>query len=163
MIELSVVRDLVAIFGVIAGFSYYVMTVQSQKKNQRLSAAHKLLEEYNDTQMFKKWNDMMNWKWNSIQEFWENYGDQENQSKFVTMAQYFDGVGFLWDTGVIDRRALPLFDAGYLILWRKYKPIIEDMRENWYTDWCTYWEKLAVALDGEIGDKIGKKYTYGWM
>ncbi len=32
MIELSVARDLVAIFGVIGGFSYYVMTVRNARK-----------------------------------------------------------------------------------------------------------------------------------
>jgi hypothetical protein len=35
MIELSVVRDLVAIFGVIAGFSYYVLTVRNAQRNQQ--------------------------------------------------------------------------------------------------------------------------------
>lgn len=32
MIELSTIQDLVAIFGVIAGFNYYVLTVQNQRK-----------------------------------------------------------------------------------------------------------------------------------
>ena len=35
MIELSVIRDLVAIFGVIAGFSYYVLTVRNAQRNQQ--------------------------------------------------------------------------------------------------------------------------------
>jgi len=35
MIELSTIRDLVAIFGVIAGFSYYVLTVRATRKNQQ--------------------------------------------------------------------------------------------------------------------------------
>ncbi len=35
MFELSVVRDLVAIFGVIAGFGYYVLTVRNKQENQR--------------------------------------------------------------------------------------------------------------------------------
>ncbi len=35
MFELSVVRDLVAIFGVIAGFGYYVLTVRNNQENQR--------------------------------------------------------------------------------------------------------------------------------
>ena len=156
------IRDLVAIFGVIAGFSYYVLTVQSQKNNQKLSATHKLLEGYNDIQNFTKWNDMMGWKWDSVQDFWEKYGDQESQAKFFTMVQYFDGLGFLWDNGVLDEKAFPLFDAGYLMLWRKYKPVILYMREYGYFDYCTFWEKLAVYLDDKIGDKIGKKYTYGW-
>jgi len=36
MIELSVIRDLVAIFGVIAGFSYYVLTVRNTRKAHEL-------------------------------------------------------------------------------------------------------------------------------
>jgi hypothetical protein len=32
LVELSTIRDLVAIFGVVAGFSYYVLTVRNAKK-----------------------------------------------------------------------------------------------------------------------------------
>ena len=162
MIEISVIRDLVAIFGVIAGFTYYVLNVQSQKKNQKLSATHRLLQDYNDIQNFNKWHDMIHWSWDNVEEFWEKYRDQENNGKFVTMSQYFDGLGFLWDNGVIDRKSFPLFDSGCLILWRKYKPIIESMREDWYPDWCMYWEKLSIALEKEIGHKIPSRYSYGW-
>ena len=35
MVELSVVRDLGAIFGVIAGFTCYVLTVKNKQENQR--------------------------------------------------------------------------------------------------------------------------------
>ena len=34
--EISVIREIVAIFGVIAGFSYYVLTVRATRKNQEL-------------------------------------------------------------------------------------------------------------------------------
>ena len=37
MIELSVIRDLVAIFGVIAGFSYYVLTVRNAQRTRDLT------------------------------------------------------------------------------------------------------------------------------
>ena len=36
MIELSVIRDLVAIFGVIAGFSYYVLTVRNANTARKI-------------------------------------------------------------------------------------------------------------------------------
>lgn len=36
LMEISVIRDIVAIFGVIAGFSYYVLTVRATRKNQEL-------------------------------------------------------------------------------------------------------------------------------
>jgi len=35
MIELSIIRDLVAIFGVIAGFTYYVMTVRQTEQEEK--------------------------------------------------------------------------------------------------------------------------------
>jgi len=35
MIDVSVIRDLVAIFGVIAGFSYYVITVRNTNRARR--------------------------------------------------------------------------------------------------------------------------------
>ena len=35
MIELSTIRDLVAIFGVVAGFSYYVLTVRNARARRR--------------------------------------------------------------------------------------------------------------------------------
>ncbi|TFH03581.1 MAG: hypothetical protein E4H14_16495 [Candidatus Thorarchaeota archaeon] len=46
MIELSTIRDLVAIFGVIAGFSYYVLTVRNNQKNQELALESRKLSIY---------------------------------------------------------------------------------------------------------------------
>ena len=37
MIEISMVRDLVAIFGVIAGFSYYVLVVRNAQRTREMS------------------------------------------------------------------------------------------------------------------------------
>ena len=104
---------------------------------------------------------MISWKWDTIEEFWDKYEDQENNGKYILISQYFDGLGFLWDSGVLDKKAFPLFADGYLILWRKFKPIILDMREN-YPNWCIYWEKLANTLEKEIGHKIPPRYSEGW-
>ena len=53
MIELSMIRDLVAIFGVIAGFSYYVLTVRNSQRNQELSLkAQEQALETRQTQIF---------------------------------------------------------------------------------------------------------------
>ena len=37
MVELSIIRDCIAIFGVLAGFSYYVLTVRANQKNQKMA------------------------------------------------------------------------------------------------------------------------------
>ena len=35
MFELSIIRDCIAIFGVLAGFSYYVLTVRANQRNMK--------------------------------------------------------------------------------------------------------------------------------
>jgi len=77
MIELSIIRDLVAIFGVIAGFSYYVLTVRTNQKNQEISLKSQQLNvETRQAQMFmqifqrfqepdfiEQYNTLMGLKW----------------------------------------------------------------------------------------------------
>ncbi|MCJ7732368.1 hypothetical protein MUP51_08640 [Candidatus Bathyarchaeota archaeon] len=55
MVELSVIRDCIAIFGVLAGFSYYVLTVRATRRNQDLQL------ETRQTQLFMYLYD----KWSS--------------------------------------------------------------------------------------------------
>jgi hypothetical protein len=89
LVELSVIRDLVAIFGVIAGFSYYVLTVRNNQKNQELSLkaqqqtletrqAQLLMQIYdkvNNKEFTRDWAEINYfWKWKDSKEYWEKYG-----------------------------------------------------------------------------------------
>jgi hypothetical protein len=50
MIEISIIRDIIACFGVLAGFSYYVLSVRNQYKTrqaQLFNSVGKDLSDYN--------------------------------------------------------------------------------------------------------------------
>ena len=55
MVELSVVRDIVAIFGVIAGFTYYVLTVRNTSKVSQKEQMN-LRMQYHDLTYMDTWS-----------------------------------------------------------------------------------------------------------
>ena len=76
MIELSVIRDLVAIFGVLAGFSYYILTVRNAQRNQRMQLETRQTQLY--MQLFKELYTPEFWKlylelsrieWENLEDF----------------------------------------------------------------------------------------------
>src|SRR4030066_2315537 len=96
MIELSTIRDLVAIFGVVAGFSYYVLTVRINQRNQELSLkAQQQTLETRQAQLlmslYQRWQEpefqdafyeLLSWEWRDYDDFWEKYGWASNPDKW---------------------------------------------------------------------------------
>ena len=81
MIDLSVIRDLVAIFGVIAGFSYYVLTVRANQRNQkqqlearRLEMFMRLHQSKYDQKGLENIFMLMNLEWDDIDDYMQKYG-----------------------------------------------------------------------------------------
>jgi len=68
MIELSFIRDLVAIFGVLAGFSYYVLTVRNANIARKTQAVMNM-----SNNMFKAESNRMNIELLSMD--WEDFED----------------------------------------------------------------------------------------
>ena len=69
MIELSVVRDLVAIFGVIAGFSYYVMTVRNARKALKTQTLMRLREQQMSTEWMNDYIELLETEWTDYDDF----------------------------------------------------------------------------------------------
>jgi hypothetical protein len=107
LVMLQVVRDLVAIFGVIAGLSYYVMNV---KNSQRM---HKMTLETRQAQLFmqvyNRWAsrdvtkmeyDFQQWEWDDYDDYVRKYHDSENRSLSTTLGKYYEGIGVLVKRGL---------------------------------------------------------------
>ena len=97
---LTMVRDIVAILGVIGGFTYYVMTVRTAQKNQQLSSIYDIMSVFRDDGMYRKWNDALHYEWTDYDDFDRKYWTPEESPKWVTMMQYYDSLGYLWKKGV---------------------------------------------------------------
>jgi len=159
MIELSVVRDLVAIFGVIAGFTYYVLTVRNNQKNQQLTLetrqAQLYMTLYNTVYNQNIWDRIIEargYAFTGYEDFMEKYGPNSNPeaySKLQDVWWFFTEMGVLVYRGYLD-----LTDCMYLVssspldVWIQYEPVIEGLREHHYRSGAGHisWEYLAKTM-----------------
>ncbi len=157
MIDIQTVLTYLTLISVPVGIFYYMMTLRNTQKTQKLNATYRLLEVYRDQNEYYKWLQVLHLEWDDPDDFWEKYSGSTNpemEAKFGTMFQYYDGLGYLWKEGVIDLRSLAAyFGWGCILMWKRYKPIVESNREH-YLDFCIYWEQLAEALEELIGERI---------
>jgi hypothetical protein len=142
MVELSVIRDLVTIFGVIAGFSYYVLTVRNNQKNQNLALESRKLSIYTSLRnittnydwMRRYVNVMYDQQWENVDEYYQKYGPTVNPDEYTDF-------GFLFATFqmagmLLKEQAVTIDilydDMGYAVinLCEKYKPIVIRVRER---------------------------------
>ena len=94
MIELSVIRDLVAIFGVIAGFTYYVLTVRNQNRTRQAQQLMNLYESYRSIESRRQSLEIQSWKYKDLDDFFDKYGDDTNPEAwaiFESKAAFFNG------------------------------------------------------------------------
>jgi hypothetical protein len=138
------------------------MTVQSQRKNQKLNAVHNLMQKHQDPTFTRNWDEVMDWEWDDYDDFHEKYwDDHEMSSKFYTVFNFYEGIGFLWKTGVydLDDVGARFFGPWCITTWWKFKPIILQSREKYYSDWMKNWEELQEELESMIGDRMNPEWV----
>jgi hypothetical protein len=138
MIELSVIRDLVAIFGVLAGFSYYVLTVRNNQRNQRQQLetrqAQLFMQAYGiftEKEFQKNWFEMVyQWYWDDYDDFMAKYGPQTNSeeaSKWGSVLAYFESLGVFVEQKLIDIELVSRLGSYNIInCWEKFSPVFEE-------------------------------------
>ncbi len=134
MVELSVVRDLVAIFGVIAGFSYYVLVVRNAQRTREMALeAQKtqiFLQIYGTItpELIDKVQEMNTWNWTDYDDFMVKYGDR--WSDVESVLQRYNGMGLLAKRNQVDLDHIyKLLILPIQGLWRNYEDIIQHRRE----------------------------------
>ena len=173
MIELSVIRDLIAIFGVIAGFSYYVLTVRANQKKQELALkaqqqsanarqAQLHLHIYDSmvsSDFIEKWWRLGQLEWETFDEFIEKYGPEKDLavfSDFIAIGNYLENIGLLLKRGHIDKGYVDDLVSGDIIsFWNCWKPVIEGMREKW--NWPQFNEHVEY-LYNEIAPLVKEQH-----
>jgi len=150
MVELSVIRDLVAIFGVIAGFSYYVLTVRNNQKNQELSLKTQQQNlETRQAQLFmqiflvnqgkelaENWTKLYSMDLSNPKELAERgwvKGDPEMMELMqicAVIATHYDGIGLYVRKGFIDIDMVKeLLLGDFIMMWEKLKPLVYEIRK----------------------------------
>ena len=131
---LQVVRDFVAIFGVIAGLTYYVLTVRNQDKSRKAQLLMGLYEAYRSPEFRNQLSEILSQEWDDFDDFWEKYGIDTNPEawvKWVSVVSYFHGIGVLLRQELIDIDLVEeLLVNIILISWVRMGPIVKGFREN---------------------------------
>jgi hypothetical protein len=153
MIELGMIRDLVAIFGVVAGFSYYVLTVRNSQRTQQLQLETRqaqlftqLYNRFQSIEFHRQFNEIMEWEFKDLDEFLEKYGSEKNPEAFAmrgSVGAYFEGMGVLVKRGLIDVTITDDLVSGVIIrFWNQLGPIYIGLRERLnypqFAEWTEY-------------------------
>ncbi len=144
MIELSVIRDLVAIFGVIAGFSYYVLTVRNAQKTRELTLkaqkqsadtrqAQLLMQLYahlREDKFNAQYVGLFRYEWEDYDDYREKFGDDlEFRAMINSVCSFFEGVGVLVYRKFLDPQLVDdLMSSNIFRVWEKMGPVIKEIR-----------------------------------
>lgn len=158
MIELGMIRDIVAIFGVIAGFTYYVMTVRNAQRNQQHQLETRQAQLFTQlalgittTEGMRKYMEVLNWEWEDYHDFEMKYGSDNNPQAFAMRMSIW---GMYQLVGKLLKEGLISLDLVYTLMsdtaiwqWAKWKDVIEEQRRRYYTsDFMAEWEYLCSEL-----------------
>jgi len=141
MIELSTIRDLVAIFGVIAGFSYYVLTVRNAQRNQKQQLETRqaqllmnIMNTFRSREFRSQWHIIFELIQMEIDfdAFRENIQkDIESRTAWTSVLAFFESVGVLVRNGMIEVGLIySLMGLSVKALWEGLEHLIIGDREN---------------------------------
>jgi len=163
MVELSVIRDLVAIFGVIAGFSYYVLTVRINQRNMKITLTNNLIQQMLTEDFLTKQMELTYMEWEDYDDFEKRYGSDEHPENFVKRTLVFatyDSLGMLLLKGLADKEILysSQIVSGVIFTWHKFREVLEVNRRLYSgADAWAGFEYLASEML-----KLKKNRDPGW-
>ena len=143
MVDFETVLSYIAMISIPVGVTYHILTLYNTRKTQQLTLENRnaqllmrIYDKYTETELMKQQMEILNSKWDDIDDFWDRYGPQTNPefySKFSRLAYYFDGIGVLLKRKLVDKDAIyDLMGAHVLQYWNNhYGPIMPGLREKW--------------------------------
>ena len=151
MIELSTIRDLVAIAGVLIALTYYVLNIRETRSNRRITLTTTLLQPFMTDEGYLKIMDILGMQWNDLDDFLEKYDSRvnpENAARRMSLWNTLNTIGMLYRKGVLDFDTVYASSGGIILtLWLKFKPIILYYRGTDYGETMyDHWEYLALKL-----------------
>jgi hypothetical protein len=118
--------------GILVGVSYYIISLRNQEKARQVQTFHLITQGVSNTNI-EMINEVLQYEWEDYHDFMTKYGGYANVEKLNTRVKcwnYFDSVGYLFKKGLISRDIVFMFNqaAGAHWMWKKFEPIIEEIR-----------------------------------
>ena len=159
---LSMIRDIVAIFGVIAGFTYYALSVRNQnqaRKAQLLLTLHKDIYDY---EWWKRAAQVHYRESKDYDEFERKYGSETNPEAYAMRISewlWANSVGLMVENSLVDEDMFyDLYGSTIIMSWTRWEPIIKEQRIRIMGDnYLQYFETLADRMK-----QVQKKRNITW-
>jgi len=151
MVELTFVRDLVAIIGVIAGFTYYFITVRNQKRSRQAQLFMQMYDKLSNEMRGTHLRFRRDWKWTDFEDFMEFVDSEkypENHEDWLKLLYYWESIGVLVKRGYIDVNLVDDLMSGLVLtVWDKLEPVVMEIRERYrYPQFQEFHEYLAKEV-----------------
>ena len=138
MIELSTIRDLVAIAGVLIALVYYIINIRNQRETRQAQLFMSIYDKLEHPDMTERVQEVLfKYSFQTPEEFNEKYGMENNPEayyKVMHLNDLLEGIGVFVREGLVDVRLVALLDSGLITnYWRKYESVWRDWRIR--NDW----------------------------
>jgi hypothetical protein len=144
MVDFSTILQFIQAAGIIVGVAYYILNIQNNMKNQELAlkAQENALESRNTQFFLQLYNLTSEYGvklmfsdevWDSPDEWLKKHGpinDPDGFSKWFMMMNAMEMWGLLVKRGFVELELVDdIMSSGILILWDKYEPVVQRLRE----------------------------------
>jgi len=118
-VTLTLVKDVLTIVGVIAGFSYYVMTVRNANKARQIQLSLHLSETMRDIETNKIGIELLKMEWKDFDDFVSRYDSTVNADSFTKrwkMWNTMESVGYMLHKGFLEIDSVYNIMGSYALL-----------------------------------------------
>ena len=133
MIELSTIRDLVAIAGFIIALSYYILNIQNQREARKTQMFMPIYSHIISPEFRRYFSDIRVWEWKDYEDWEEKYYlNREEWNKLVYVFNIFDMVCILLNRNQIDSSLVrDTIKLQVSRLWPDLEHVVMEFRERW--------------------------------
>ena len=133
MIELSTIRDLVAISGVLIALGYYIINIRNQRVTRQTQLLMNLYETYRSPEFIHDWDQVI-WRfefndWEDAMRKLHPLNNPEERKVWFSVGLFFNGVGVLVKRKLINITLVDeLLGDMIMMTWEKMGPIEVESR-----------------------------------
>jgi hypothetical protein len=144
--------------GILVGIFYYLMVLRNQQKARQAHMLNAMWEPRREEALMRSFRDIMKFEWVDWQDWRQKYNwhtNPEDWAKFTSTGHLFDGIGFMVQRGIFDLDDVYDYGGdGVVMLWKKFQPIIVELRKVGNPKQWEWWEYLVGEME-HISDARG--------
>jgi hypothetical protein len=142
MASFEVIAIVISILGLAASITYYAIVLSNANKTQKQQLETRqtqlfmnLFQTVTSVDFNQRYQEMLGAEWTDYEDYLEKFGPTRNPNgaarRFTTW-QVYNGIGFLVMEDYMDIEKVELLfgGSGPIMLWKKWEPIILDLRER---------------------------------